>query len=71
MSHRPLGLFDQEARHRKLESLGDPLVVLNRIVLWEMFRERLEAATRAGRDPRRGGRPPYDVIVMFKILGKV
>lgn len=68
MSHRPLGLFDQEARHRKLESLGDPLVVLNRIVLWEMFRERLEAATRAGRDPRRGGRPPYDVIVMFKIL---
>lgn len=67
MSHRPLGLFDQDTRHRKLESLGDPLVVMNRIVPWEMFRERL-TTVREARDPRRGGRPSYDVVLMFKIL---
>ena len=43
MLHRSLGLFDQDTRHRKLEALGDPLVVLNKIVPWEMFREPLEA----------------------------
>ncbi len=41
MTARPLGLFDQEIRQRKLEALGDALVELNRIVPWEMFRETL------------------------------
>jgi IS5 family transposase len=68
MRHRPLGLFDQDTRQRKLEALGDPLVVLNKIVPWEMFRERLEATRPGDRDPRRGGRPGYDAVLMFKIL---
>jgi len=65
---RHLGLFDQETRYRKLESLGDPLVVLNKIVPWSLFREPLEAARGSQRDPRKGGRPAYDAVLMFKIL---
>lgn len=49
MLHRTLGLFDQDTRHRKLEALGDPLVVLNKIVPWEMFREPLEATRSEAR----------------------
>ena len=67
MSARPLGLFDQEIRQRKLEALGDALVELNRIVPWEMFRETLEAM-HPQRDPRKGGRPPHDAVRMFKVL---
>ena len=53
MTSRPLGLFDQEIRQRKLEALGDALVELNRIVPWGMFREALETM-RPARDPRKG-----------------
>ena len=42
MIARPLGLFDQEIRQRKLQALGDPLVELDRIVPWRMFRETLQ-----------------------------
>lgn len=68
MSHRPLGLFDQDTRYRKLEALGDPLVMLNRMVPWSIFREPLEAARGEARDPRKGGRPFHDAVLMFKIL---
>ncbi len=68
MSSRPLGLFDQDTRYRKLEALGDPLVLLAKIVPWSIFREPLEAARGAPRDARKGGRPPYDAVLMFKIL---
>lgn len=68
MQQRALGLFDQETRQRKLEALGDPLVMLEKIVPWSIFREPLEAARGTARDPRKGGRPPYDSVLMFKIL---
>ena len=68
MTSRPLGLFDQEIRQRKLQALGDPLVELDRIVPWGMFRETLESMRAAGRDPRKGGRPPHDAVRMFKVL---
>ncbi|EQD37588.1 transposase IS4 family protein, partial [mine drainage metagenome] len=68
MTSRPLGLFDQEIRQRKLQALGDPLVELDRIVPWGMFRETLETMRAAGRDPRKGGRPPHDPVRMFKVL---
>ena len=68
MTARPLGLFDQETRQRKLQALGDPLVALNTIVPWGMFRETLQTMRTAGRDPRKGGRPPHDAVRMFKVL---
>ena len=68
MTTRPLGLFDQDTRYRKLETLGDPLVLLAKIVPWSIFREPLEAARGVSRDTRKGGRTPYDAVLMFKIL---
>ncbi len=60
MTSRPLGLFDQEIRQRKLQALGDPLVALNTIVPWAIFRTKLESMRNEGRDPRKDGRPPHD-----------
>jgi IS5 family transposase len=68
MTHRPLGLFDQDTRYRKLESLGDPLVILGKIVPWSIFREPLESARGQPRDEKKGGRPFHDAVLMFKIL---
>ena len=68
MTSRPLGLFDQETRQRKLQALGDPLVTLNTIVPWAIFRTTLESMRSEGRDPRKGGRPPHDAVRMFKVL---
>ena len=68
MTARPLGLFDQEIRQRKLRALRNPLVELDRIVPWGMFRETLETMRTAGRDPRKGGRPSHDAVRLFKVL---
>lgn len=50
-----------------LSKLGDPLEELNKIIKWEIF---LSDITRACRKEGtgKGGRPPYDEIMMFKIL---
>lgn len=68
MSQRSLGLFDQDTRYRKLESLGDPLVALDQIVPWSIFREPLEAARGKPSEVKKGGRPCHDAVLMFKIL---
>ena len=68
MTSRSLGLFDQEIRQRKLQALGDPLVALNTIVPWAIFRTTQESMRSEGRDPRKGGRPPHDAVRMFKVL---
>jgi transposase len=47
--------------------LGDPLEKLNKGIDFEMFRQLLEDGFR--KDPAgAGGRPPYDYVMMFKIL---
>ena len=62
-----LGLFDKENRLEKLSKLGDSLVRLNKVIDWEQFRPVL--ATVLKKEPKgAGGRPPYDCILMFKIL---
>ena len=36
---------------------------LNMVIDWELFREELESLLGYGkRDPRKGGRPPYDAL---------
>ena len=59
--------FDLNDRHALLEQLGDPLPKLDEVVDWEGFRPTLERI-RVKRDPRKGGRPPLDVVLMFKTL---
>jgi IS5 family transposase len=51
----------------KLSQLGDPLEKLNEGVDFEMFRSLLEENLTI--EPKgAGGRPPYDYILMFKIM---
>ena len=61
------GLFDWQTRFEQLDNGGDPLVKLNEIVDWELFRDDLETM----RDKERksnAGRKPIDVVLMFKVL---
>ena len=61
------GFFDVDERLKDLSGKGDDLERLNQIVNFEVFRADLErAAPRSDRS--KGGRPPYDHILMFKVL---
>jgi transposase, IS5 family len=61
------GFFDSEERLRALSAAGDPLERLLRVVDFEVFREELEVALSRS-DRSKGGRPPYDPVMMFKVL---
>lgn len=61
------GFFDLSDRYEALSAAGDPLERLAAVVDFEVFRGPLVAALR--RSPRgNGGRPPFDPVLMFKIL---
>lgn len=61
------GLFDEEFRLREISEHGDPLEKLNKVVDWKIFRQMLQKAFK--HEPQGpGGRPPYDYVMMFKIL---
>jgi transposase, IS5 family len=61
------GFFDSEERLNALSAAGDPLERLAAVVDFEVFRDDLEGAL-ARSDRAKGGRPPYDAVVMFKVL---
>ena len=65
--HRDYGFFDQDIRLSKLNQLGDPLQRLNRGIDFEIFRSLLEQHL-IKESKGKGGRPPYDYVLMFKIL---
>ena len=60
--------FDEEERMEKISKIGDPLELLNKVINWEMFRSTLNKAVVRKENTRKGGRPSYDVVMMFKIL---
>ena len=61
------GFFDVSERRKKLVKTRDFLARVNRFVGWEAFRPELDKAlARKARD--KGGRPPFDAVLMFKIL---
>ena len=59
--------FDEENRMTKISKIGDPLEVLNAIIKWEMFRDILKKNI-VRKENNKGGRPPFDMVMMFKIL---
>jgi transposase len=63
----PPGFFDVGERYAALSAAGAPRERLVAVVDCEIFRPVLEAAL-ARSDRRRGGRPPYDAVLMFRIL---
>ena len=61
------GFFDVDERLKELSAKGDDLERLKAIVDFEMFRADLERAVPRS-DRSKGGRPPYDHVLMFKVL---
>jgi len=61
------GFFDLAERYAALSAAGDPLVKLNEIIPWNKFRSTLNRAFRKTRKSN-AGRPPYDYVLMFKML---
>ena len=61
------GFFDVDERLVQLSEAGDPLERLSLVVDFEVFRRPLDAAlARSART--KGGRPPLDAVLMFKVL---
>jgi len=60
-------MFMNDRRLKRLEKIGNRLTILANRIPWEAFRTDLNR-TREVKDERLGGRPPYDVVMMFKIL---
>lgn len=56
-----------EERMERLSEAKDPLVRLKGMIEWDQFRPVLEGALRK-EAKGAGGRPPFDYLLMFKIL---
>jgi transposase len=61
------GFFDVDERLKRLSELGDQLEAYAQAVDFEAFRSELEKAL-AYATGAQGGRPPYDPVLMLKIL---
>ena len=61
------GLFDTQSRLAKIDRNGDPLKRLNEVIDWEIFRPEL-SQLREHVDVSKGGRPPSDALLKFKML---
>jgi len=61
------GFWDIDERYARLSEAGDPLQRLDAVVPWEVFRKPLGKALKRS-DGAKGGRPPYDAVLMFKVL---
>lgn len=59
-------LFTEEEREKRLNQKSNPLEGFKVLIDWEIYREELESMY--SHKNGKGGRPAYDVILMFKIL---
>ena len=62
-----LSFFDLATRYEALSHNGDPLESLAAHVPWEAFRPALQTVLRRSKR-KKGGRPSFDAVLMFKIL---
>lgn len=65
--HVQAGFFDLDERYQALSKAGDPLERPGGVIDFEPFRYRLEKALKRS-DGAKGGRPPHDPVLMFKML---
>ena len=61
------GFFDVDERLKQLSAKGDSLERLSVVIDFELFRADLERAMPRA-DRAKGGRPPFDHVLMFKTL---
>ncbi len=64
----PLGLFDDHFLTQKLGKLGNPLEKLDRFIDWRIFENTVNEASSSKQMEKKGGRPPYDRLMLFKAL---
>lgn len=64
---KQINLFAENDCLAKLSKLGDQLEKLNKIIDWKMFEQPLRQVF-AKEAKGTAGRPPYDYVMMFKIL---
>lgn len=64
---KQVGFFDVDERLKRVSDLGDPLEVMAQIIDFEGFRPALDRAL-ARSDRSKGGRPPFDAVLMLKVL---
>lgn len=64
-----LGLFDDHFLMEKLTKLGDPLQKLSEYIDWRIFESPLnEVFKNDSKDLAKGGRPPFNRLMLFKAL---
>jgi len=64
---KTMNFFAEKDRLSKLTKLGDQLEKLNSVIDWGIFESPLKGVFT--KEPKgAGGRPPYDYVMMFKIL---
>lgn len=61
------GFWDIDERYVRLSEAGDPLEKLDAVVPWDVFRKPLAKVLKRS-DGAKGGRPPFDPVMMFKIM---
>jgi len=59
-------MFGADVQLDRLSKLGDPLENIKEAINWEIFRKPIEKRVQK-EDYSKGGRPPTDAILMFKI----
>jgi IS5 family transposase len=62
------GFFDEQQQREMLTKCGDPLVVLDGLIDWEIFRSQLTKLFKKDPNKKTLGRKPIDPILMFKVL---
>ena len=62
-------LFSMLEHQQEVTNIVKGINKLNEVVDWEYFRDELESLLGYDkRDPSKGGRPPFDPVLMFKLL---
>ena len=70
MMMKQYNFLNEDLRLERLSKMGDPLVKLRAAVDFEVFRSLLNSIFGKidEKDMSKGGRPPYDIVLMFKVL---
>ena len=63
------GLFSAIEHEQAVSAMNTGILKLRNVIPWESFRPLLEELTGyATRDWKKGGKPPFDPVLMFKVL---